>query len=152
MTRTSSSNITAPDQGPWSGVWTLGPWEAGPPRARDDHDPVSTLSLHLQSSPEGLASRPGPARIRGRTSPCPHPEAALQAEARSAPTLRSSASPDPADRPCGGPGAAAAPHGAARRWRDCSEASDSPTGTPERPAEHYRQADEKQRGDRCAGL
>ena len=52
MTPTSSSALAAPDQGPGSGVWTLGPWETGPPRARDDHNAVSTLSLHLQNGLE----------------------------------------------------------------------------------------------------
>lgn len=99
MTPTSSSALAAPDQGPGSGVWTLGPWEVGPPRARDDHDAVSTLSLHLQNGLEGPTSRPGPARIRGRTSPCPHPEAVPRAEAHSAPTRGSRDPPQPHRQP-----------------------------------------------------
>ncbi|CAI9167400.1 unnamed protein product [Rangifer tarandus platyrhynchus] len=96
-----------------SGRWSLG---SGASQIRDDDDPVSTLSLRLQNSLEGPASWPGPARIWGMDKPLPSPRRP-RPRPRPAPLPpggpgtrpNCTVSADPADRPGGGPGAAAAP-------------------------------------------
>lgn len=141
---TSSGAPTAPDQGPGSAVWTLGPWEEGPPRSG---------MMTTQCPPSASACRtawrvrhPGPG-LRGSggwTSPSPplggcapgrglfrsHP--GVPGPAPTAPSAQT-----PLTAQVVGRGPLWPPRGAVRRWRDCSDVSDSPTGTPERPAERY---------------
>lgn len=133
-----------PRPGPW--VWGLdaGPWEAGPPRSG---------TMRTQCPPSASACRtawrvrhPGPG-LRGSggwTSPCPPlgGRAPGRGPLRShpgvpgpAPTAPSAQTPLTAQ--VVGRGPLRPPRGAVRRWRDCSDVSDSPTGTPERPAERY---------------
>ena len=96
-----------------SGRRSLG---SGASQVRDDDDPVSTLSLRLQNSLESPASWPGPARIWGMDKPlpsprrpCPRPRPAPLPPQGPGTRPNRTVSPDPAARPGGGPGAAAAP-------------------------------------------